>query len=318
MKQKADRRKFLKNSVLLGAAVAGAPLLNSCSGSGGNPVLSPTGTETAMAIVTGTDYEKAARLAVTALGGLHRFVPKGAKVAILANAQRNNPGVFTRPLIVKTIIQMCLEQGAADVACLSWLPLRNWDDTGLTAAVTEAGGRLLLADNKNEALFKTVPVPRGKALKEARIMNEFFNYDVLINMPITKDHAGNRFTGTLKNLMGLNSPLSNRTFHKPDWTSNPDAVKHLDQCIADLNTIITPALCIVDATEFIITNGPFGPGKLHAPHKVVAGTDRVALDAYCCTLWGLSPTDIIMINEAAAHNLGRMDFSKLARIEGEV
>ena len=28
------------------------------------------------------------------------------------------------------------------------------------------------------------------------------DYDVLIDMPITKDHAGNKFTGTMKNLMG--------------------------------------------------------------------------------------------------------------------
>ena len=39
-------------------------------------------------------------------------------------------------------------------------------------------------------------------------MNEFYDYDVFINMPITKDHAGNKFTGTIKNLMGLNAPTS--------------------------------------------------------------------------------------------------------------
>ena len=61
---------------------------------------------------------------------------------------------------------------------------------------------------------------------------------------------------------------------------------------------------MVDATEFIITNGPFGPGELHRPQKVVASTDRVAVDAYCATLWGLEPASIIMIDKAHGHGLG--------------
>ena len=35
-------------------------------------------------------------------------------------------------------------------------------------------------------------------LKKARVMEIFYEYDLLITLPITKDHAGNRFTGTLK------------------------------------------------------------------------------------------------------------------------
>ncbi|MCU0288649.1 MAG: DUF362 domain-containing protein [Acidobacteria bacterium] len=62
--------------------------------------------------------------------------------------------------------------------------------------------------------------------------------------------------------MGLNSPMNNRSFHKPNWTNDLADIRHLDQCIADLNTIIKPNLCIVDATEFITTNGPFSPGNL--------------------------------------------------------
>jgi uncharacterized protein (DUF362 family) len=86
----------------------------------------------------------------------------------------------------------------------------------------------------------------------------------------------------------------------------------MDQCIADLNTIIKPDLCIVDATEFITTNGPFGPGKIHKPKKVVAGTDRVAIDAYCSTLWGLNPRDIFMIRYAHEHDLGEIDLNKVS------
>jgi uncharacterized protein (DUF362 family) len=181
----------------------------------------------------------------------------------------------------------------------------------LKKAVDEQGAKLIVVNRRDESLFKPVPVPKGKALKEARIMKELFNYDLLIDIPITKDHAGNKFTGTLKNLMGLNSPMNNRTFHKPNWKTDINDIRHLDQSIADLNTVITPALCIVDATEFIITNGPFGPGKLHKPNQVVAGVDRVAIDAYCCTLWGLEPGNIITITRAHEHQLGQIDLKKV-------
>jgi uncharacterized protein (DUF362 family) len=143
------------------------------------------------------------------------------------------------------------------------------------------------------------------------IMKEFFNNDVFIDMPITKDHAGNKFTGTMKNLMGLNFATHNRSnFHKENWTTDPDAIRHLENCIVDLNVPIKPDLCIVDATEFIITNGPMGPGEVIKPRKVIAGTDRVALDAFCTTLWDIRVQDIICINEAHKRGLGNMDLSQ--------
>jgi uncharacterized protein (DUF362 family) len=160
-------------------------------------------------------------------------------------------------------------------------------------------------------LFEPIPVPRGKSLKQARIMKELFNNQVLINVPITKDHAGNKFTGTLKNLMGINSPKNNRTFHKKNWQTDINDIKYLDQCIADLNTIIKPDLCIVDATEFIITNGPFGPGKLFKPDLVIAGKDRVAIDSYCCRLWGLEPENIMTITQAFEHQLGEINLKQV-------
>jgi uncharacterized protein (DUF362 family) len=168
---------------------------------------------------------------------------------------------------------------------------------------------------RDESQFEPVPVPNGVALSEARVMKALADYDILIDLPIAKDHAGNKFTGTLKNLMGLNSPVSNRTFHMENWTTDIGAITHLDQCIADLNTIIHPDLCVVDATELITTNGPFGPGELIRPHKIIAGTDRVAIDAYCCGLWGLNPQDIKTITKAYEHGLGEIDLSKVNVIE---
>ena len=88
--------------------------------------------------------------------------------------------------------------------------------------------------------------------------------------------------------------------------------------INDLNTIIHPNLCIIDATEFITTNGPNGPGKLKKLQKVIAGTDPVAIDTYCAKLFNYNPKDIIAINKAFEHGIGEMDLNKVNIKEVEV
>jgi uncharacterized protein (DUF362 family) len=265
-----------------------------------------------LAVVEGPDYGKNAVKAVELLGGMAKFVPKGSRVAILPNTQRHHPGTYTKPEIVQTVIRMCREEaGAAEVNCLSWLPAKFWEASGLGKAVTEAGAKLEIVDMNDESLFQSITLPKGKVLKEAKIMKRLYDHDVFLNLPITKDHAGNKFTGAMKNLMGLNFPAVNRFFHTGDMKEKPDDIEHLDQCIADLNTGLKPTLSIVDATEFITTNGPFGPGKIVTPRKVVAGVDRVAVDSYCSTLWGMKAEDIIMIRRGFEHGLGEIDLSKV-------
>ena len=300
------RRKFLKDGLFFG--VVSAAGVRGLGASGLFKQSLTTKDPSLLAVITGPDYGKNALKAVEVLGGMKKFVAKGAKVALLPNSQSHHPGTFTSPEILKSVIRMCREAGASEINCLSWLNEKNWDASGLGQAIRDEGAKLILVERKEEN-FRSVPIPKGIALKEAFIMKELSRHDVLIDIPITKDHAGNRFTGTLKNLMGLNSPTSNNTFHKDE--KDVSAIEFLDQCIADLNTVITPQLCIVDATEYIITNGPFGPGEIQKSQTVVAGTDRVAIDGYCTTLRGMKPGDIIMIRKAYEHGLGEIDLSKV-------
>ncbi|UCE21795.1 MAG: DUF362 domain-containing protein [Candidatus Aminicenantes bacterium] len=304
MAKKIGRREFVKRTAQISfSAMIGGSVLSQFS-------CSPAA-KCDIAVASGSDYLNNTSRAVELLGGMEKFVKNGSKVAILPNTQSRHTGSYTKPDIVRAVIRMCKAAGAAEVNCLSWLTPKHWADTGLDKAVKEEGANLRIIDRDDESLYQSVPVPKGVALKEAQIMKEFFNNDVLIDMPITKDHAGNKFTGTMKNLMALNFRVNNRTFHKENWTTDQSAIEHLDQCIADLNTVIEPDLCVVDATEFITTNGPFGPGKLIKPQKVIAGKDRVAIDAYCANLWGLEAKDIIMINKAYEHQLGQIDLQKV-------
>jgi len=310
MKKNINRRDFIKQSTRFGLSLAlGSTLIPGIFSRYSGGALRTEKVD--LAVVSGNDYFKSTLKAVEMLGGIEKFVPRNSTVALLPNTQSNHPGTYTKPDIVRAVIKMCKQAGAREINCLSWLPEKYWEATGLGKVIKNEGVTLKIVDLKDESLFKSRSIPKGKTLKETKIMKEFYNNDIFINIPITKDHAGNKFTGTMKNLMGLNFPAVNRFFHTGDFKTMPDDVQHLDQCIADLNTIIKPDLCIVDATEIITTNGPFGPGKLVKPQKIVAGVDRVAIDSYCTTLWGMRGQDIVMIRQGHEHGLGEIDLKKI-------
>ena len=136
-----------------------------------------------------------------------RSLSRKIKEAFIAVYLENH---YTKPEILRAVIRLCRKAGASEINALSWQPAKQWEDTGLKAVLDAEGAGLRIFE-KDESLFKPVPVPNGVALKEARVLAALFDHDVLINMPITKDHAGNRFTGTLKNQMGLNSRASSRS-----------------------------------------------------------------------------------------------------------
>jgi uncharacterized protein (DUF362 family) len=303
------RRDFIKNSIQVGmsAYVAGrvGSALQESYLFGSTQRQDPR-----IVVVQGDDYAASTYRAVELWGGFGKVISENSRVAILPNAQSKNPGAFTKPEIVRTTIRMIKKAGAKEVNCLSWLPIRYWEATGLRGAVEEEGAQLKIVDSKDEALFRAVPIPKGLALKETKLMKLLAEHDVFVNMPIMKDHVGNRFTGCMKNIMGLNFPGINQYFHTGDKTK-PDDIEHLDQCIADLNTVCNPTLCIVDATEIISTNGPFGPGKIISPKRIVVGTDRIAIDSYCTTLLGMEGEDVFMIKRGFAHGLGQIDLTKV-------
>ena len=303
MSKEITRRLFVKKSAAIGVGtVLGRPLIDDIA-LGKNP---PD-----LAVVKGSNYSKNTKKAVEILGGIGKFVPQHSKVALLPNPQSYNPGTHTKPEIVRAVIQMCKAAGADEIACLGWLPIRYWQNTGIKRVIDEEGANLVIADQADQLQFTAIPVPGGKLLHEVEIMNRFFDYDVFITTPITKEHSGNNFSATMKNMMGINSPRSDQSFHKRDWTFLRDDIEYLEQCIADLNTVIKPDLCIVDATEFVITNGPHGPGELRKPSKVIAGIDRVAVDTYCARLFDYNPKDISVLRKAYEHGIGEMDLTRV-------
>jgi uncharacterized protein (DUF362 family) len=215
--------------------------------------------------------------------------------------------------VVIAVAKMCLDAGAKSLVSLSRLSSKFWERTKLA----ERYGAVKLALKEPSRDYTEKQVVKGVALKTALVGKEMLDVDTFINIPIAKHHMGTNFTGNLKNFMGALASKTNTFFHIGSGKVDQGApqgyedVDFLSQCIADANTLRRADLCVADATVVLANNGPHGPGDLMRPQKVVAGTDAVAVDAYCVKLHKRRPEEIAMLVKAAAHGLGTVDLSKL-------
>lgn len=305
MKGRIDRREFIKQSVAVGitAAAGSASFPSVLLGTSLSPKID-------ISIVNGTDYFTNTLKAVDGLGGMGAFVRKGTKVGLLINSPWNKPGTYTNPDVAFAVLKMCLDAGAKEIYSIEDASTNYWKRSRLYDTFENEVARVQAGDSKT-----TVKIEKGKSLKEADISKTLLECDVLINVPIVKNHQGTNFTGNLKNIMGACSSSTNRYFHKGSGKGGLFSyyadIEFLSQCIVDVNSIRKPDLCVVDATEFVTTNGPSGPGELKKAHKIVAGTNYVSVDAYCTTLLGLKPDDVLMVRYASELGLGKIDLKKI-------
>jgi len=293
-----------RNFVISGAAAGAAAATGWTLGGGDTKVAPPD-----LAVAHGPDVVENTRAAIDAMGGIEAFVGKGQVVNILPNAQGSHPGTPTDVKLVRTVVEGCRAAGAEDVRWLTWISGKYWERSKIGDLVEASGATLLKVDPDDDAQWQSFEVPRGLALKQVRVFKALDECNVFISMPIFKDHVGSRFTGVLKNYMGASHPTDNRAFHP---TFEGDDLLHMEQCIADLNTVVRrPDLVVADAMTILTSKGPFGPGDISKPQQVVAGIDRVALDAYGATLLGLQGPRVTMVQKAAELGLGEIDLAKL-------
>lgn len=295
-----DRRSFVKTGLATGA-------VGMMGGSTIGRALAAAGVRPDIVAIKGADAFTSTNEALQALGGIGRFVSKGSRVGLLINAPVNwwLEGSHTRMEVPLAVAKLCFDAGAKEVVSLPMLSPKFWADSPLTRAHASVVSSIRSCSGRTVE----TKISDGVRLKSAKLRVELLDVDVLVNIPVAKHHTGTLLSGNLKNMMGGADRETNRTFHV-----GSDGYGDLDllcQCIADLNTVRKPNLCVVDATVVLATNGPAGPGDLLKPQKVVVGRDAVAVDAYCARLHQRSPKDLLLLNKAVTAGLGRLDIEKL-------
>lgn len=113
---------------------------------------------------------------------------------------------------------------------------------------------------------------------------------VLISLPVLKAHSLCRFTGSMKNMIGL-APPRHYAGRFGNWKKA--AFHHrLDQAIVELNRYRRPDFTVMDAT-IGLAEYHLGGARCDPPvNRILAGPDSRALDREAATLLGLDWTRV--------------------------
>ena len=308
--KKLNRREFIGSIAGLGAAilVGGCNDKTELEGASLSP-RAPKFDPKDLAVASGKNPRRITRAAVDALGGMDKLVGKGDFVVIKPNIAWNRPpdvAATTNPEVVAELVKMCKEAGADKVLVVDHIIDRPAEAvmnfTGIRPAAEKAGAKTMAAQNESD--YGAITIPKGKLLKSDTCIKDILEADVWINVPIAKTHSSTELTLGMKNMMGCN-------WDRQAWHSS----RSLDQCIADYATAVRPDLTVLDANRILVTNGPKGPGETRDTHKVIAGVDPVAVDAYGTTLFSLKPQDVKHIALAHELGVGEIDLAKMRIVE---
>jgi uncharacterized protein (DUF362 family) len=257
-----------------------------------------------LVVVQGSDPAENVRRAMEALGGMGKFVKRGARVVLKPNVLTGRApeyAVTTNPFVMAALTRLCLEAGADDVTVLD-NPTSSarpaFEESGIAKAVQEAGGTVKYLSDRN---FEKTEIPQGRILRSWPLVTDIFDADCFINVPIGKTHGLAGLTMSMKNLMGI--------------MGGSRGIIHVDfsQKIVDLSTLVRPHLVVLDATRILTANGPTGGNLADVKQldTIVAGVSAVSVDAYGATLFGRRPTDLAYLVKAQEQGLGETDLEKL-------
>jgi uncharacterized protein (DUF362 family) len=259
----------------------------------------------------GKDYYKLVARVLKPLGGIGKFVKTGENVVIKPNiAWDRNPdqAANTHPLVVKALVELCLDAGAQKVLVFDRTcneERRCYVNSGIQEAMQTIQNNRLKFFHPDSRKFVPVDIKRGKAVKRLEIYKDALEADTYINVPVAKHHSLSTLTLGLKNSMGVLGGNRGQMHH------------NLGQKLADLATVIRPKLTLIDATRILLRNGPQGGNTddVEILDTVIASADPVACDAYATTLFNLQPEEIGSTVAAYKLGLGEMDLSRMQIIQ---
>ena len=318
MKDNISRRTFLKTGIAVGAGLYGLSYLSSFERTRPLKAWKRNSLKKGLVVVHGDVDERndersvikeMVNRGIRAIGGMDKLVSRGDNVVIKPNIawdRRPEYAVNTNPFVVAALVEMCLEAGAnrvkvIDHTCAS-NPDTSYTNSGIEKAAKEAGAAVRFV---NKELFREIKIPDGKVLASWKFYEDLIyqdETDVLINVPIAKQHSASRLSMALKNTLGMVG--GNRgSLHKD-----------IHPKIADLNKVVKVDLTILDAFRTLRRHGPTGgrledvDNNVESARRLVFCVDPVAVDSYGATLFGFQGCDIGYISESYEAGLGEIDF----------
>ena len=289
------RRDFLRTAALVGGAVALSPLLDACTGDepgtpgGSIATESQPATPTPMPTLPPPDGRVAFVRTEDRAEGVRRAIEliappslAGRSVFLKPNYNSDDPAPgSTHPDVLRALVGLLQEDGAGSIT------VGDRSGMGDTRAVMENLGVFEMAD---ELGFDTVVFdeldydswpwfqPEGSHWQQGfHVAQPCLEADALIQACCLKTHQyGGHFTLSLKNSVGMVAKKVPGDPH--NYMNELHDTDHQRRMIAEINATYAPALVVMDGVEAFVDRGP-ARGKRVSSQVVLAGTDRVALDA---------------------------------------
>jgi uncharacterized protein (DUF362 family) len=232
-----------------------------------------------IAFVKTTDRASGVRQAVDLLGinpasGKHVFLKPNFNSADPA------PG-STHPDVLAALVGLLQEMGAQRITVGDRSGMGNtrqvMDQLGVFRMAEELGFDTVVFDalpGEDWVMFQPPGTHWEKGFALARPCVEA---GALVQTCCLKTHRyGGHFTLSLKNSVGMVAKQHPQMAH--DLMRELHSSPHQRRMIAEINAAYTPALVVLDGVEAFISGGP-DVGERVTPGVILAGTDRVALDA---------------------------------------
>jgi len=121
-------------------------------------------------------------------------------------------------------------------------------------------------------------------------------------LPCLKTHKYAQYSGALKLAVGFMKPTERIGLH----------LSHIQEKIAELNSLFNVDLIIMDARKCFITKGP-AEGEIRKPNLILVSNDRIAIDIEGIkiiqsfegnSLKNINPWELPQIKRAIELNLG--------------
>lgn len=222
-----------------------------------------------------------------------RYVPPGSRVAIKPNLcwDLPLPGAQTSPWVLAAVLEV-MQPHVSDIVVIEAGQItvdadRALERCGLDRVLARYGVPFV---NMSHGGFEEVSLEDALVLGRVELP-EVLAGRVLVTLPVLKTHSSTTISGALKNQWGCLRELRHN--------------HHLvvDQAIADVNRLATPAFAVMDATVGLEGNGP-KTGRPRVADLVLASADPVALDALAARVMGFDPRSIAHLVEAERAGLG--------------
>ena len=266
--------------------------------------------DSVLAVRKGSDIPALVRQTIDALGGMKSFVTPGETVVVKPNIGWDRSVEFaanTHPLVVKTVVQLCLEAGAKRVQVFDRTcndPRRCYVSSGIQQTLDALDDKRVEMSHMDRRAYRDFDIEGGQALERWSFYLPAIEADKLINLPIAKHHSISTLTLGMKNMMGVIG--GNRgILHRK-----------IAQSLADINAVVHSDLTLIDATRILVANGPQG-GRLEdveVRNTLIASPQIATADAFAATLFGYQPGEIETIVAGHERGLGEINLNKVRQV----